>query len=79
MSQISDLRAEAQAKGQELVKQFQELENNFKELETQKNQILIKQRQIEKQLDAINGEILAYNKIEPPVEDAPNEAPVTEG
>ena len=72
MSQISDLRAEAQAKGQELVKRFQELENA-------ERQILAEKKQIEKQVDAINGEILAYNKIEPPVEDVPNEAPVTEG
>ena len=72
MSQISDLRADAQAKGQELVKRFQELENAEK-------QILIEKKQIEKQVDAINGEIAAYNKIEPPVQDAPNEAPVTEG
>ncbi len=72
MSQISDLRTEAQAKGQELVKRFQELENAEK-------QIQIEKKQIEKQVDAINGEILAYNKIEPPVADAPNEAPPSEG
>lgn len=72
MSQISDLRVEAQAKGQELVKRFNELENA-------ERQILIEKKQIEKQVDAINGEILAYNKIEPPVEDVPNETPVTEG
>ena len=72
MSTIQELRAKAQADGQELVKQFQELD-------VQKNEILAKQRQIEKQVDALNGEIAAYNKIEPPVEDAPNEAPVTEG
>tara|TARA_Y100000401_G_scaffold22019_1_gene14742 strand:+ start:486 stop:704 length:219 start_codon:yes stop_codon:yes gene_type:complete len=71
MSQISDLRAEAQAKGQELVKRFQELENA-------ERQIQIEKKQIEKQVDAINGEILAYNKIEPSVEDAPNEAPPSE-
>ena len=35
-------------------------------------------QQIEKQVDAINGEINAYNKIEPPVADAPNEAPPSE-
>jgi hypothetical protein len=39
---------------------------------------LTKQRQIEKQVDALNGEITAYNKIEPPIEDAPNEAPPSE-
>ena len=72
MPTIQELRAKAQADGQELVKQFQELE-------AQKNEILTKQRQIEKQVDALNGEITAYNKIEPPIEDAPNEAPVTEG
>ena len=71
MSQISDLRADAQAKGQELVKRFQELENAEK-------QILIEKKQIEKKVDAINGEINAYNKIEPPVADAPNEAPPSE-
>jgi len=71
MSNIQALRAKAQADGQELVKQFQELD-------VQKNEILAKQRQIEKQVDALNGEINAYNKIEPPVEDAPNEAPETD-
>tara|TARA_R100000353_G_scaffold112301_1_gene80495 strand:+ start:288 stop:506 length:219 start_codon:yes stop_codon:yes gene_type:complete len=72
MSTIQELRAKAQADGQELVKQFQELD-------AQKNEILAKQRQIEKQVDALNGEINAYNKIEPPVADAPNEAPPSEG
>ena len=56
MSTIQELRAKAQADGQELVKQFQELD-------VQKNEILAKQRQIEKQVDALNGEINAYNKI----------------
>ncbi len=60
MSSISQLRSEAQARGEELVKRFQELENAEK-------QILVEKRQIEKQVDAINGEIAAYNKIEPPV------------
>jgi len=72
MSSIQELRAKAQADGQELVKQFQELD-------VQKNEILAKQRSIEKQVDALNGEINAYNKIEPPVQDAPNEAPETDG
>jgi len=72
MSTIQELRAKAQADGQELVKQFQELD-------VQKNEILAKQRSIEKQVDALNGEINAYNKIEPPVQDAPNEAPETDG
>ena len=72
MSTIQELRAKAQADGQELVKQFQELD-------VQKNEILAKQRQIEKQVDALYGEINAYNKIEPPVADAPNEAPPSEG
>ena len=71
MSTIAELRAKAQADGQELVKQFQELD-------VQKNEILAKQRSIEKQVDALNGEINAYNKIEPPVADAPNEAPPSE-
>ena len=68
MSTISELRAEAQAKGQELVKRFNELDNAEKQIQAEK-------KQIEKQVDAINGEISAYNKIEPPVEDAPNKAP----
>ena len=72
MSTITELRTEAQTKGNELIKRFQELENAEK-------QILIEKKQIEKQVDALNGEIAAYNKIEPPVEDAPNEAPVTVG
>ncbi len=72
MSTIQELRAKAQADGQELVKQFQELD-------VQKNEILAKQRSIEKQVDALNGEINAYNKIEPPVQDAPNEAPESDG
>ena len=46
--------------------------------DVQKNEIITKQRQIEKQVDALNGEINAYNKIEPPVQDAPNEAPETD-
>ena len=71
MSTIAELRAEAQTKGNELIKEFQALD-------AQKNEILLKQKQIEKQVEAINGEINAYNKIEPPVEDAPNEAPPSE-
>ncbi len=71
MPTIQELRAKAQADGQELVKRFQELENAEK-------QILIEKKQIEKKVDAINGEINAYNKIEPPVADAPNEAPPSE-
>ena len=71
MSTIAELRTEAQTKCQELVKRFNELENAEK-------QILIEKKQIEKQVDAINGEINAYNKIEPPVADAPNEAPPSE-
>ena len=67
MPTIQELRAKAQADGQELVKRFNELENAEK-------QILIEKKQIEKKVDAINGEINAYNKIEPPVADAPNEA-----
>ena len=63
MSQISDLRKEAQTRGQELVKQHQEL--------------MAKAKQIENEVTAINGEINGYNKIEPPTEDAPSEAPVT--
>ena len=72
MSTIAELRAEAQTKGNELIKEFQALD-------AQKNEILLKQKQIEKQVDAINGDINAYNKIEPPVADAPNEAPPSEG
>lgn len=72
MSSISELRTEAQTKGQELVKRFQELENAERQIQTEK-------KQIEKQVDAINGEISAYNKIEPPVQDVPNEAPETDG
>ena len=72
MPTIQELRAKAQADGQELVKRFNELENAEK-------QILIEKKQIEKKVDAINGEINAYNKIEPPVADAPNEAPPSEG
>ena len=69
MSQISDLRTEAQTKGQELVKRFNELE-------AAENQIKAEKKQIEKQVDSINGEILAYNKIEPPVTEVePTPAP----
>ena len=71
MSTITELRTEAQTKGNELIKRFQELENA-------ERQILAEKKQIEKQVDAINGEINAYNKIEPPVVDAPNEAPPSE-
>ena len=69
MSTISELRTEAQTKGQELVKRFNELENA-------ERQIQVEKKQIEKQVDAINGEILAYNKIEPPVSEVePTPAP----
>ncbi len=74
MSTISELRTEAQTKGQELVKRFNELENAEK-------QILAEKSQIKSQVDAINGEILAYNKIEPPVsevEPTPAPAPAPE-
>ena len=72
MSTISELRTEAQTKGQELVKRFQELE-------AAEVQIIKEKKQIEKQVDAINGEIAAYNKIEPPVtevEPTPEPQPV---
>ena len=72
MSTISQLRTEAQTKGQELVKRFQELENAEK-------QILAEKAQIKSQVDGINGEIAAYNKIEPPVsevEPTPTPEPV---
>jgi len=69
MSTISELRTEAQTKGQELVKRFNELENA-------ERQILAEKAQIKSQVDAINGEILAYNKIEPPVTEVePTPAP----
>jgi len=71
MSSISELRTEAQTKGQELVKRYQELENA-------ENQIKAEKATIKSQVDAINGEITAYNKIEPPVQDVPNEAPETD-
>tara|TARA_A100001388_G_scaffold272121_1_gene251954 strand:+ start:4813 stop:5046 length:234 start_codon:yes stop_codon:yes gene_type:complete len=60
MSTISELRSEAQSRGEELVKRFQELEKA-------QEQILVEKSQIKSQVDAINGEIAAYNKIEPPV------------
>ena len=69
MSTISDLRTEAQTKGQELVKKFQELDNAEK-------QILAEKAQIKMQVDLINGEINGYNKIEPPVTEVePTPAP----
>ena len=71
MATISELRADAQAKGQELVKRYQELENAEKQITAEK-------AQIKTQVDLLNGEINAYNKIEPPTEDAPNEAPPSE-
>ena len=63
MSSITELRTEAQSKGKELVEKW--------------NQLQAECRSIEKELDRLNVEILSYNKIEPPTEDAPNEAPVT--
>ena len=72
MSTISELRAAAQATGQELVKRFNELESAEK-------QILAEKAQIKSQVDGINGEIAAYNKIEPPVsevEPTPTPEPV---
>jgi SMC interacting uncharacterized protein involved in chromosome segregation len=68
MSSISELRTQAQATGQELVKRFQELEAAERQIQAEKTQI-------KSQVDAINGEINAYNKIEPPVEEIPNEEP----
>ena len=62
MSTISELRSEAQSRGEELVQRFQELEKAEK-------QILVEKQQIKTQVDSINGEIAAYNKIEPPVTD----------
>ena len=63
MSTISELRSEAQSRGEELVKRIQELEKA-------EQQILVEKQQIKTQVDSINGEIAAYNKIEPPVTDA---------
>ena len=63
MSQVSELRKAAQKRGQELIKQHQEL--------------MVKAKQSEDDVKAINGENNGYNKIEPPSEDAPSEAPVT--
>ena len=71
MSTIQELRAKAQADGQELVKRFQELENAEK-------QIIAEKAQIKTQVDLLNGEINGYNKIEPPTMDAPNDAPPNE-
>ena len=69
MSTISDLRTEAQTKGEELVKRFQELENAERQIAQEK-------AQIKSQVDSINGEIAAYNKIEPPVTEVePTPAP----
>ena len=48
MSTISELRAEAQTKGQELVKRYQELETIEKQVNTEK-------KQIEKQVDVIKA------------------------
>ena len=62
MSTISELRSEAQSRVEELGKRFQELEKAEK-------QILVEKQQIKTQVDSINGEIAAYNKIEPPVSD----------
>lgn len=72
MSTISELRAKAQETGQQLVQRFQELEKA-------EQQILAEKAQIKSQVDSINGEIAAYNKIEPPVtevEPTPAPAPV---
>ena len=72
MSTISQLRSEAQARGEELVKRYNELENAEK-------QILVEKTQIKSQVDTINGEIAAYNKIEPPVTEVePTKASETE-
>tara|TARA_R100000773_G_scaffold7537_1_gene7460 strand:- start:397 stop:627 length:231 start_codon:yes stop_codon:yes gene_type:complete len=60
MSTISKLRSEAQERGKELVKRYNELENAEKQIQSEKFQI-------KSQVDTINGEIAAYNKIEPPV------------
>ena len=59
MSTISELRAKAQETGQQLVQRFQELEKA-------EQQILAEKAQIKSQVDSINGEIAAYNKIDPP-------------
>tara|TARA_R100000406_G_scaffold86174_1_gene70018 strand:+ start:134 stop:379 length:246 start_codon:yes stop_codon:yes gene_type:complete len=71
MSTISELKAQAKAEGEKLVKRYQELENY-------ERQILAEKKQIEKQVDLINGEINGYNKIEPPNAEVPTEAPSTD-
>ena len=72
MSTISQLRSEAQARGEELVKRYNELENAEK-------QILVEKTQIKSQVDTINGELAAYNTIEPPVTEVePTKASETE-
>ena len=63
MSQISELREAAVARGQELLREHELL--------------IRKAKEIEDEVKAINGEIRGYNNIEPPIEDAPSEAPVT--
>ena len=52
---------------------------NFQELEKSEQQILVEKSQIKSQVDTINGEIAAYNKIEPPVTEVePTKASETE-
>tara|TARA_Y100001973_G_scaffold1060_1_gene1394 strand:- start:975 stop:1220 length:246 start_codon:yes stop_codon:yes gene_type:complete len=67
MSTVSELRQEAQEKGQKLVDEYNTLDEQKQEILKQSKEIQVKQNKILMAVEKINGEIDGYNKIEPPV------------
>ena len=67
MSTVSELRQEAQEKGQKLVDEYNTLDEQKQEILKQSKEIQVKQNEILMAVEKINGEIEGYNKIEPPV------------
>tara|TARA_B100001250_G_scaffold380306_1_gene371650 strand:+ start:1703 stop:1948 length:246 start_codon:yes stop_codon:yes gene_type:complete len=71
MSTVSELRQEAQDKGQKLVDEYNTLDEQKQEILKQSKEIQVKQNKILMAVEKINGEIEGYNKIEPPVASVP--------
>ena len=68
MSTVSELRQEAQSKGQQLVDEYNTLGQKKEEFSKQLQEVQTRQNQILIAVEKINGEIDGYNKIEPPVD-----------
>tara|TARA_Y100001970_G_C13552578_1_gene517562 strand:+ start:83 stop:328 length:246 start_codon:yes stop_codon:yes gene_type:complete len=71
MTNVQELRQEAQNKGQKLVDEYNTLDEQKQELLKQSKEIQVKQNEILMAVEKINGEIEGYNKIEPPVASVP--------